>query len=322
MGYLAVGGWLILGPGAAAPAVAGHGWGVVVQGAFLLVFDAAHAWAIPGEARLPGDRFFQGPEHQPFHLAAAPDRAAVLVHGFPGTPAEMRAVGECLHAAGWTVQAVLLPGFGPEIPTLIDRRYSEWVGAVVEAVTALRRTHGRVLLVGYSFGGALAVEAAASAAPAGLVLLAPFTLAPPLWQRIALTVLAPLLPHAFRPYARADFDDPRFRHTMEKFMGGADLDDPALRQAVRGLAVPVTVMQEIGETRRALTYAQAVRAPVLVVQGEHDVVSRPALTDRLVARFSPPPREVRVPAGHELIEATAPAWPQVAAAIQAFAAEL
>ena len=63
-------------------------------------------------------RAYQGPEHEPFFWEAG-EPAALLVHGFPGTPAEMRPLGEVLHEAGWTVHGVLLPGFGPQIQTRI-----------------------------------------------------------------------------------------------------------------------------------------------------------------------------------------------------------
>ncbi len=62
-----------------------------------------------------GLALFQGEEHQPFHWVAGPP-AALLVHGFPGTPAELRPLGQALYEAGWTVSAPLLPGFGPRSP--------------------------------------------------------------------------------------------------------------------------------------------------------------------------------------------------------------
>ncbi len=321
--YIAAGAALALTLGAADPEWRGHGWGVVVQGAFLLLFDAAHAWALPGEPRLPAQGFFTGAEHQPFYWEAstADAPAALLVHGFPGTPAEMRAVGETLHAAGWTVRGLLLPGFGADLPTLIDRQYPEWVAAAAAALADLRQRHQTVLVAGYSFGGALAVEAAARHGADGLILLAPFVWAEPLWARALLAVLRPLLPHAFRPYTRANFDDPRFRHGMTKFLPDVDWADPAAQQAVRGFQVPVSLLAELRQTRRALTAAGRVRVPVLIVQGAQDEVSRATVTARLRARLGGPVTYVEVPAGHDLLERTSPGWPAVERALLAFAAE-
>jgi esterase/lipase len=69
---------------------------------------------------------FQAEDHQPFTWRGN-GPAALLVHGFPGTPAEMRPLAESLHAQGWTTQGVLLPGFGPDFPSLMERHPQEWV---------------------------------------------------------------------------------------------------------------------------------------------------------------------------------------------------
>ena len=61
----------------------------------------------------------RGPEHETFTLPGGRP-AALLLHGFLGTPAEMRGLGEALHEQGWTVYAPLLPGFGSDIETLTD----------------------------------------------------------------------------------------------------------------------------------------------------------------------------------------------------------
>ena len=79
---------------------------------------------------------FQGEEHRPFLLNG--DRgAALLVHGFPGTPAEMRPLATVLNNAGWTTKGILLPGFGAEIETLGGRDPADWVESVRLAASAL-----------------------------------------------------------------------------------------------------------------------------------------------------------------------------------------
>jgi len=316
--YLVGGLWLAFGLGSE---WRGHGWGISVQGGFLLVFDALHALGLPHEPRLPGLRFFAGAEHQAFHLPATTSDApaAVLVHGFPGTPAEMRAIGESLHRAGFNVHGLLLPGFGADIATLSTRRYGEWVEAVEVKLRESGSGGAPVLLVGYSFGGALAAEVASRVAPAGLILLAPFMWTEPVWLRVLLTFISPLLPYSFKPYARANFDDPKFQHTLTRFIGGADLTDPALRAALRDFAVPSTLLQEVRRTSRAYRLAAGVRAPVLVVQGETDEVARPTNTERLVAALPAGTTYVKVRAGHDLAEPTSPGWAEVERAVLDFA---
>lgn len=49
---------------------------------------------------------FQEKEFEPFKWPGG-EPAALLVHGFPGTPAELRSLGKSLHLSGWTVEGLL-----------------------------------------------------------------------------------------------------------------------------------------------------------------------------------------------------------------------
>ncbi len=271
---------------------------------------------------LPFSRLFQGSEHQPFRLEGG-QAAALLVHGFPGSPAEMRPLGEALHAAGWTVEGLLLPGFGPQMDTLLERRYPEWLEAVRTSLQALRATHRPLLLAGFSMGAALSLAAAAECQPDGLLLMAPFwKLSGPLWG------VLPLLRRVFpsiRPFRllKMDFNDPRVRKGMADFMPGVDLDDPEVQRAVRDFTFPVGSLVEVRNAGRgAWTAAERVGCPALVLQGRRDMLVRPAFTQRLLERMPVRPEYRELEAAHDLPDARAPAWPEVRAAALEFADRL
>ena len=86
----------------------------------------------------------------------------------------MRPLGLNLRDLGWTVNGLRLPGFGDDIGTLHQRRFSDWTGAVTASVLKLQQDHEAILVIGYSMGGALALHAALDHRITGLVLLAPF----------------------------------------------------------------------------------------------------------------------------------------------------
>jgi carboxylesterase len=271
--------------------------------------DLFHKRSAPkAELPLPFQDLFTEPEHQPFMFGGG-QPAALLVHGFAGTPAEMRSIGAALHGVGWTVHALLLPGFGSDMATLPDRSYAEWVDSIGEAASALRRAgHDPLLVVGYSLGATLSIVAggALQPQPGGLVLLAPF--------------LRPFLARGIRPLQRADLGDPRLRQSLGKFLPGADLDDPDVQRAVREFRVPVSLIEQvIGVSRLAYTQASAVQSPVLVVQGKQDEVVRGPLTLRLLRRFSGPVEYLEVDSGHDLTQASNPVWPVVIDVILRFA---
>lgn len=265
---------------------------------------------------------FRGPQHQPFRLeGGAP--AALLLHGFPGTPAETRALGEALQRAGWTAHGLLLPGFGAELETLGQRHYHDWVEAAVEALGALQQERRPTLLVGYSMGAAVATLAATQLKPDGLALLAPFAghmgcagAVLPVLRRLAPTI------RPFRLF-RTDFSKPGVQSSIANFFPDLDLDNPAVQQSLRDFAVPTRILDEVRRVGKAAWQAApSVAVPTLVLQGAGDVVVRPASSRRFAARLAGPARYEEIPAAHDLLDATNLSWPEVERAIIGFAQEI
>ena len=305
----------------------GHGWGIALQGGFLFFFDLIHAQIVP-----PGDtskltQAFHDSEHLPF-LWESERPAALLIHGFPGTPAEMRPLGEFLHREGWTVQGILLPGFGPQIDTLVDRRYEEWVEAIDKALVELRHQHSPVLLAGYSMGGALSIIAASKRPPDGLILMAPFWWSISPLKAILVSLLRPFLPRYVKPFKEADFSDPQVQVAVSKFIPHADPDDQGVQDEIRQVAVPVSIFNQLAKlSKRAYREAASVRSPLLVLQGKQDKLVSPDLTRRLLARFpdqnaQEKQRYLELDAGHDLMNTEDQAWPVLEKAVMSFAESL
>jgi carboxylesterase len=266
-------------------------------------------------------KLFQDEKYKPFNWAGG-QPAALLVHGFPGTPAELRPLGKSLHQVGWTVEGLLLPGFGADIGTLFERQASEWVTAGEEALINLQRKHHPVLLIGYSMGAALSLQVAKACPPTALVLLAPFLQVATWWQQLIGLVLKPFF-RQVRPLKKADFADPKVRHGMSNLFSSVDLDDPEVQQALRELTVPVSTFEHLFSVGHAAhRLAPEVAVPTLVVQGIEDEVVSLDKTRRLLQRLAGPLQYVEVPAGHDLIKPDQPGWAQVQKAVLAFAQNL
>jgi esterase/lipase len=344
VGYIALGAWLVATAATATAAAttttfgtpedawrAGAGWGVIVQGVFLLAFDLLHARLVPPRGGLlpDGVDLFRGPSHDPFRLVRqdgdpeAGRPGALLVHGFGGTPREMRGLAAVLASSGWLVEVPRLPGHGPAIRDLADYRLEDWV-ATVEAGAAALRASGvtRLLVAGHSVGGSLALATAARLGPDALVLLAPFWWPVPAWQRLVGPVLRVFLPPGFRVFGRMDLGDPAVRDGLASFLPGMDLDDPAVAAGLRELRVPLSALEQLFRVSAAATAgARSTRVPVLVVQGSEDTVSRPARTRELAGLLPSPPSYMEVEAAHDLLTEASPARDAVLTAVLAFAAE-
>lgn len=263
---------------------------------------------------------FQGPEHQPYLRHGTGAGAALLIHGFPGTPAEMRPLARLLHQAGWTVQGLLLPGFGPEIPTLARRGHRDWAGAVEAAYRELARDHERVILAGYSMGAALAIAAAARRRPDALLLFAPFHRLGNRFQDFLWPLLRLLMPR-LRPFAKADFSDPEVRHQLAGILPAADLENPEVQRELRTISLPSSTLQEVRAAgRQAYRLAPRAAAPALVVAAAEDPVVPPEEV-RLLALRLPGAVDLRqVPGGHDLLDPAGPAWPRLESAVREFLA--
>lgn len=273
---------------------------------------------LPPTAYSPLAQAFQSVEHQPFTWTGGP-AAALVVHGFPGTPAEMRPLATLLHRAGWTVHGLLLPGHGSQIETLFERQYTEWVKAVETTLTQLQQNSQPVLLIGYSMGAALVLQAAVSHQPSGLILLAPFWQLGTWWQQWIGFLLKPFW-RRMRPFQKADFSNPQVRHGLAKFFPGINLDDPSVQQRLRTLTIPTTIFEQLYRTgQTAYRVAPQVARPTLVVQGTQDQVVLPARTRRLVRRLAGPVQYEEIPSGHNMIYPDDPGWPYLEQTVLNFA---
>jgi esterase/lipase len=105
----------------------------------------------------------------PFLLEPARARplGVLLVHGFLASPAEMRPLAERLRDERFRVLGVRLRGHGTSPWDLERRSWEDWLASLVRGFELLRETHGRVAVVGFSTGAALALLHAAGV-PSGL----------------------------------------------------------------------------------------------------------------------------------------------------------
>lgn len=95
-----------------------------------------------------------------FYLEGGPV-GVLLIHGFTGSPPEMRLVGDYLHNRGYTISAPLLPGHGTSVEDMNARRCPEWSGCVEDALTNLQSRCDEVFVGGLSMGAALTLYLAA-----------------------------------------------------------------------------------------------------------------------------------------------------------------
>jgi carboxylesterase len=79
----------------------------------------------------------------------------LLIHGYTGSVAETRPMGEYLAARGWAVRCPLLPGHGTVPDDLIGVHWQDWAGEVEAALRDLQDRCEAVFVGGLSLGSLL-----------------------------------------------------------------------------------------------------------------------------------------------------------------------
>jgi carboxylesterase len=201
---------------------------------------------------------------------------ALLVHGFTGTPRELRFLGAELAAAGRSALGVRLAGHGAGALELDRTTWRDWLAS---AETGLRELAGTARaphhVVGFSLGGALAILLARRHA----ALVRSLTLiATPLWLpfyfRWPLELLARSGLHlrlgAVRKIARGDIRDPVARR--------AHVATPAMP-----LAATLSLQRLLAEEVRPCL--EGVAQPALVIHSRRDHVVSFACSEELARRL-------------------------------------
>jgi carboxylesterase len=212
----------------------------------------------------------------------APGPFAVLcLHGFTGTPFEVKPVAHALEQAGFVTAVPLLAGHGGDTAALGRSSWTEWVAGANEALQHLRRITGRkVAIVGGSMGALIAMRLACASPDTVTALV---LMAPPLRLRLLEECGIRLLARLSRPLGL------RLTAALPK-VGGADVRDPAMRGRVPSLPeYPIEALTSLASLMAVATAdAGSISTPTLIVHGRHDRTVPLAVSDELASRLGSP----------------------------------
>lgn len=96
----------------------------------------------------------------------------LLLHGFTGSPSEMRYLGEYLKDKGFSVKGVLLKGHGTTNKELKQTNHLDWIASCEQGYMELAKSCDEVFVVGFSMGGALALHLSQKYDVKGIICLA------------------------------------------------------------------------------------------------------------------------------------------------------
>jgi carboxylesterase len=191
------------------------------------------------------------PTAEPFFFPGGPI-GCLLVHGFTGTPKEMRWMGEYLAKKGYSVLGVRLAGHATHPADLLRLRWQDWLASVEDGWNLLRGVTPDIFMIGLSMGGILSLLFASQYPVRGVVAMStPYRLPKDQLLRFArvFSLFLPTLPP--RP---SDWHD----HEAERVHVCYPKTPTRMIPELRSL---------LAETRTALP---KVSAPVLLVHSRQD----------------------------------------------------
>lgn len=191
------------------------------------------------------------PGAEPFFLPAG-KVGCLLVHGFTGTPKEMRLMGDHLQQNGITAYGVRLAGHGTDINDMPRMRWRDWLASVEDGFHTIQGSCDQVFIAGLSMGGILSLLAASYLPLRGAIAMAtPYELSIDWRIRFAkqLSVLV--------PFVAKGKDD-----VSDQEMAKQHIDYPAY--PTRSIAEVVALLEQ---TRATLAQ---ISIPILMVNSRAD----------------------------------------------------
>jgi esterase/lipase len=189
----------------------------------------------------------------------------VLVHGFLATPREMLELAEYLHGKGFWVYCVRLRGHGTSPEDLATRKGSDWVESVDIGYALMKTICSRVVLGGFSFGGGLALDAAARISGAAGV----FAVCPPFRLQSISSRFAP----AVTVWNRT-MDTMHCHGAAKEYV-----ERPSERPLINYARVPLAALSQLEHFMKELEPRLAdIKSPTLVIQAQGDPIVNPERT--------------------------------------------
>jgi len=108
------------------------------------------------------------PTAEPFFIPGG-KIGCLLIHGFTGTPKEMRMLGDSLALEKYSILAPRLAGHATSVEDITRSHWEDWVASVEDGLNLLKGSTDHQVIMGLSMGGVLALIAAARFSPSGVV---------------------------------------------------------------------------------------------------------------------------------------------------------
>ena len=181
--------------------------------------------------------------------ASEPGVGILIVHGFTGSPYSMRPIAEHFAALGYPVEMPLLAGHGTRWQDMRLTDYRDWLNSVESAYRRLTDEGLRVVVIGMSMGGTLAVNLSARLPVLGTAIINPYMVdVNPLMRHAGVvSKLLPALKSVGSDIAVPGVSEGAYRLTPTASVYQLHLLGAETRELLPRLKAPVLYLRSLGD---------------------------------------------------------------------------
>ena len=210
------------------------------------------------------------PTAEPFFFVGDSTKpACLLIHGFTGTPKEMRWMGKYLNEQGYTCLGVRLAGHATNPEDMIRSRYTDWIASVEDGYHLLCGVTDKIFLVGLSMGGILSLLMSTQLGVRGVIAMSTPSRLPtdyPIWLLKLVSLVM------------------RYRPKTKEVPGSGWFDKSAYADHISYSKNPVRSSAELKKLILAMHVAlPKVDVPVLLMHSKDDTYVLPENMERIYA---------------------------------------
>lgn len=195
---------------------------------------------------------------KPFFFEGNKKIICLLIHGFTGSPSEMKLLGKYLCSKGYGVSIPLLSGHGTTAEDMLLTSWSDWYDSVEREYMRLvnRYPESKIIPIGLSMGGTLVLHLAYSHCLSGIV-----TLCPGLYLHSKKAYLAPLLQY-FKKF--------EYKNITSNTKVIRDDDNGINNQFFYDKTPIKSVSSQLSMIRKVRKEIASINTPFLIIQSKKD----------------------------------------------------